>query len=524
MSQRRRDNNGSRSLHCRGYDTLRVGERELRAVFSTFGKVVDVYLPKDYFTKKLRGFAYIQFDNETEAENAREKLDRTDVFGDDHTVNIMWAVGDRKTPIDMQRLDIERDNPNARVQRDRPRGDNGKPDREWHDRSGRWDRHRDRDRDRGGRDRDRDRDLHSRAGQPAHGRYDRDRDSDRDRVRERPRGDRDRDPNRAGFGGAHQSARTHSRSPPRHRSNDDQEMSDPRSAPNRPPQDPRQQRDRPRGSAGRDYDREPDQDRHRPRDRDREYERPYGDRQRDDRGRDRDRDRDRDSDRVRPRDYDNDRPRSDRDRVRSDRDRDPSDRDPDRADEDRDRSDRDPRETGGRPEPSRKRDRSLSPSSRPPYEKRRRRLSQSPETRSPPPDRSRDSQDRPSPMPGKGEPLIAEAAANPEFPKSDHPMTDVPPQQKSDPAPTSPPPPPPPAPTAPNPQHVPVDPREIWSAARPGSATRSGAGDAPPVENGKPVADRENGETQQAPRLRSVAIPKFRSSQLSPVETTPESR
>lgn len=162
---RRRAAADTRSLHCRGYDTERIGERELREAFAPFGSVIDVYLPKDYFTKKVRGFAYVQFENEADADNARQKLDRTDLFKDNHLVNVMWAAGSRKTPEDMRRLDIERDNPHARRAREREdwrRGgggggwERGGP-RGWKDDGGRgWDRDRrgwDRD-GRGGWDRE----------------------------------------------------------------------------------------------------------------------------------------------------------------------------------------------------------------------------------------------------------------------------------------------------------------------------------------------------------------------------------
>lgn len=157
-SRRARDNNQTRSLHCRGYDTVRIGEKELREVFSAFGKVIDVYLPKDFFTKRVRGFAYIQFESEDDADAAREKLDRTDIFKDNHTVNIMWAAGERKTPADMRRLDIERGNPHARRARERERMMNdrefGRRDRSRERRD--WDRPRPRDWD-GPSDRYRDR-------------------------------------------------------------------------------------------------------------------------------------------------------------------------------------------------------------------------------------------------------------------------------------------------------------------------------------------------------------------------------
>ncbi len=112
---RRRGRQGARSLHVRGYDVQGTGDRELRTVFEAFGAVVDVYMPKDFFTKKLRGFAYVQFAVESEADEARRKLDRTDIFGDGREIHIMWAAGERKTPLDMRRLDILRDNPHARA-------------------------------------------------------------------------------------------------------------------------------------------------------------------------------------------------------------------------------------------------------------------------------------------------------------------------------------------------------------------------------------------------------------------------
>lgn len=186
MGSRRRDNSQTRSLHCRGYDIARIGEQDLREVFSTFGKVIDVYLPKCYFTKKVRGFAYIQFESEADADAAREKLDRTDIFEDHHVVNIMWAAGERKTPNDMKRLDIERDNPYAKRIRERERMERG--DRDW----GRRDRGRDRrDGDfRGGREWDR--------GRPRD--WSRDWDAHADRYRDRS----------SGYGGG----RPLSRSPP----------------------------------------------------------------------------------------------------------------------------------------------------------------------------------------------------------------------------------------------------------------------------------------------------------------------
>lgn len=74
-----RDRRGERtiSLHVRGYDQARTTAEALRARFLKFGHILDVYMPRDYYTKKPRGFCYIEFENDAEAEKAKEDTDRT---------------------------------------------------------------------------------------------------------------------------------------------------------------------------------------------------------------------------------------------------------------------------------------------------------------------------------------------------------------------------------------------------------------------------------------------------------------
>lgn len=48
------------SLYVRGFP-FQTKEEDLRSLFEQFGEIKDVYLPRDYFTKKPRGFAYIQY-------------------------------------------------------------------------------------------------------------------------------------------------------------------------------------------------------------------------------------------------------------------------------------------------------------------------------------------------------------------------------------------------------------------------------------------------------------------------------
>jgi len=65
------------SLHVRGYDQVRTTAEALRAKFMKFGQILDVYMPRDYYTKKPRGFCYIEFENDAEADKAKEETDRT---------------------------------------------------------------------------------------------------------------------------------------------------------------------------------------------------------------------------------------------------------------------------------------------------------------------------------------------------------------------------------------------------------------------------------------------------------------
>ena len=46
----------------------------IRAAFQEFGEVKDVYLPKDYYTKQPRGFAYVEFHSEDTALDAMDAM------------------------------------------------------------------------------------------------------------------------------------------------------------------------------------------------------------------------------------------------------------------------------------------------------------------------------------------------------------------------------------------------------------------------------------------------------------------
>ncbi|XP_072304176.1 uncharacterized protein [Eucyclogobius newberryi] len=73
---------------------------DLRREFGRYGPVVDVYIPLDFYTRLPRGFAYIQFEDVRDAEDALHSLDRKWVCG--RQIEIQFAQGDRKTPNQMK--------------------------------------------------------------------------------------------------------------------------------------------------------------------------------------------------------------------------------------------------------------------------------------------------------------------------------------------------------------------------------------------------------------------------------------
>jgi len=58
-----------------------LGEREISALFSEFGEVIHVELPREERTGRPRGFALVLMRNKTEAERAKAALDGRVVNG-----------------------------------------------------------------------------------------------------------------------------------------------------------------------------------------------------------------------------------------------------------------------------------------------------------------------------------------------------------------------------------------------------------------------------------------------------------
>nr|XP_027199842.1 serine/arginine-rich splicing factor 12-like [Dermatophagoides pteronyssinus] len=74
--------------------------QDLRSIFEEFGSIKDVYIPRDYYTGRIRGFAYVEFERIKDAEYAMRKLKHVRLWG--HELQVEFAQGDRKTPTEMR--------------------------------------------------------------------------------------------------------------------------------------------------------------------------------------------------------------------------------------------------------------------------------------------------------------------------------------------------------------------------------------------------------------------------------------
>lgn len=70
-------------------------EDELSALFSTYGKVVEVKLAKDKITKKARGFGFVKMQNEESAGEALKQLNGQ--LFKERKLAIDWAKSEAKS-------------------------------------------------------------------------------------------------------------------------------------------------------------------------------------------------------------------------------------------------------------------------------------------------------------------------------------------------------------------------------------------------------------------------------------------
>jgi RNA recognition motif-containing protein len=72
----------------------KVKSDEVKEFYSRFGEVRDVYLPVDYYTRKARGFGFVEFLKYEDAKSALEQTDNVEVMGS--VVKVVFAREGRK--------------------------------------------------------------------------------------------------------------------------------------------------------------------------------------------------------------------------------------------------------------------------------------------------------------------------------------------------------------------------------------------------------------------------------------------
>lgn len=73
---------------------------EVRAPFERFGRIRDVYLPKDYYTGEPRGFGFVQYLDPVDAAEAKRHMDRQIFRG--REITVVFAEENRKRPDEMR--------------------------------------------------------------------------------------------------------------------------------------------------------------------------------------------------------------------------------------------------------------------------------------------------------------------------------------------------------------------------------------------------------------------------------------
>jgi len=137
-------------------------EEKIRELFSGFGELKDCYLPRDYHTKERRGFGFVEYTDDRDAEDSVKEMNGKEIDG--NPISVEWAKQRRKSPRTMRSIlrggggGRGGGRSRSRGRRSRSRGRR----RRSYSRSRSRGR-RSRSRDRGGRDRGRDREERKRS-------------------------------------------------------------------------------------------------------------------------------------------------------------------------------------------------------------------------------------------------------------------------------------------------------------------------------------------------------------------------
>ena len=145
---------------------------ELKELMSKYGNIRDVYIPLDYYSKRPKGFAFVEYLSSSDAARALDAMDGYEF--NDRSLKIVFAKESRKSSHEMRRV-----TQNSRYDDRRRYDSRDRYDRRRYDSRDRYDRRRDDSRDRYDRRRGRSR-SRSRSRSRDHGKRYRSSSRDRD--------------------------------------------------------------------------------------------------------------------------------------------------------------------------------------------------------------------------------------------------------------------------------------------------------------------------------------------------------
>uniref|UniRef100_A0A0D9VUA1 RRM domain-containing protein n=1 Tax=Leersia perrieri TaxID=77586 RepID=A0A0D9VUA1_9ORYZ len=80
--------------------SLTARPEDIRIPFEQFGPVKDVYLPRNFHTRELRGFGFVKFRYPEDAAVAKQEMNHQVISG--REISIVYAEENRKTPQEMR--------------------------------------------------------------------------------------------------------------------------------------------------------------------------------------------------------------------------------------------------------------------------------------------------------------------------------------------------------------------------------------------------------------------------------------
>ncbi|KAI3389184.1 hypothetical protein SNEBB_009738 [Seison nebaliae] len=92
------------TLHVRNIST-RATYEDLKKEFERYGRVLDVTIPTNYYTREPKGYAFIEFEDHRDASEAVQELHEKSFMN--HTLHIEFARGTRKTSDQMRNPILE---------------------------------------------------------------------------------------------------------------------------------------------------------------------------------------------------------------------------------------------------------------------------------------------------------------------------------------------------------------------------------------------------------------------------------